>query len=247
MVLRILIILLMPTLCFSNTPKSMYLDLKKSVEVLESEGTSSLNQEKVDGLKEQLSNVEDLDPPDFDELEDRLDKILDAWTKKRLKGGWNIFIGLTTWTYSITVPISRQEIFSDEIGACGGGGYDWQNHWYGFGVDLCLGGMSGKSSIKLPLNITLNLELPVFMMASRPKLYWRPDEHTKLVFYLPLIYRYGFSTDPLYPHEVKGGKFSVGFFLGGEWEIVGIVLGSSFGKIIGFESASWNFTFGYRF
>jgi|GEM_PF-3216309 len=244
MVLRIVIFLLIPGLCFGN---SSYLELKKSIEVLERDGTSSLTQKKVDSLKEQLSDAEDQDVEDFDEVEDRFNQVINPWLKKRLSGGWNIFVSLTSWTYGIDLPISKQKLLSDEIGACGGGGYDWQNHWFGFGIDLCLGGMSGKSAIKLPANLVLFLDLPVFMLSSRPKVYWRPDEKTRLVFYLPLIYRYGFSTDYLNDKSLEGGDFSVGFFLGGEWEISGIVLGSSLGKIIGYESASWNFTLGYRF
>jgi hypothetical protein len=240
MVLKIAIFLLLPGLCFGS---SSYLELKKNIEILEREGTSNLTQEKVDSLNEQLSNAED----DIDELEDRFDKVVDSWAKKKISGRWNIFVSLISWTYEIDLPRTKQSLLSDELGGCGGGGYDWQNHWFGFGVDLCLGGMSGKTSINLPANLVLFVDLPVFMLSSRPRVYWRPDEKTRLVFYLPLVYRYGFSTDNISDRTLEGGDFSVGFFLGGEWEISGIVLGSSFGKILGYKSASWNFTLGYRF
>ncbi|RLA64531.1 MAG: hypothetical protein DRQ88_10810 [Epsilonproteobacteria bacterium] len=247
MVLRIAIFLLIPTLCFSQGSKSSFIDLKTSVETLERKGTNNLTQKKIDNLKEIISNAEDVDQEDYDELEDRLNKLIDSWLKKKLSGGWNILVGIISWTYGIDLPLLKQKILSDETGACGGGGYDWQNHWYGFGVDLCVGGMKGKSTVKLTKNLSLLLDLPVFMMISRPKVFWRPGEHTRLFFSIPLVYRYGFSTDPTYKDQIKGGSFSAGFFLGGEWEISDIVLGSSIGKILDYESTSWNFTLGYRF
>jgi len=242
MVLKIVILFLIPTLVFSGE-----MNLKETVEKVEREGSDNLTGERVNKLKVILSDAEDADVLDFDELEDRLNAVIDSWQKKKISGGWNIFVNMMTWTYAIELPLINNEIFSDEHGACGGAGYDWQNAYYGFGIDLCVGGMRGKSSVTILNAITVQIDLPVFMMTSKPKIFWRPGEHTRLVFYLPLIYRYGFSSDNIYERSLEGGKFSIGLFLGGEWEISDIVLGSSIGKIIGYESTSLNFTLGYRF
>ena len=166
MVLKTLLLLLIPALCLGD---SSYMDLKKDIEVLEREGTSSLTQATVATFKEPLSPAAAQAPQDFDEVEDRFDQVIDNWLKKRISGRWNIFVSLTSWTYGIDLPISKQTLFSDELGACGGGGYDWENHWFGFGIDLSLGGMSGKSSINLPANFVVYLDLPVFVTTSRPK------------------------------------------------------------------------------
>ncbi len=235
MVLKIIFFILISNPIFSQTQEDPgFINLKTSIIKLENEDISEISSEEVDSIKKTLSDLEEIDTGKLglDEWDERLNSITDKMVKRKFIGNWNLFLGWMTWTDE------DQEILSQENGPCLGGGYDRQNHWFGYGIDLCFGNLNAKEVNQSNDQNSSESDFSITLINTRPKIFWRPDKHVRLILFLPVIYRNG---------GPDNSHFNFGSLIGAEWETSGIVIGSSLGKIIGFQSSGWNITLGYRF
>lgn len=219
--------------------------LVKEIEALEKTGTDQLDQNKIDSLREEISKSEN----NSDQLEERLDKLIGSWEKKKINKSYFAAISFLTWTFpeKINDPQGITSMSSVESGYCLGGGHDWQNAYWGSGVDLCMAIMKADAGIKYGNQTYTDNGAPVYSVISKPNIFWRPGDRVKLIFYVPLIYRNALIEGSSDIEILDQNKFFIGLFIGADWEYSNFFLSTSIGKIFQFESSSWLISLGYKF
>ena len=219
--------------------------LKKEIENLEKTGTDNLDQSKIDSLQEMISKSENNEY----QLEERFNKLIDVWQKKKINKSYFAAISFLTWTFpeKIKDPQGINSMNSQEAGYCLGGGHDWQNAYWGYGVDLCLGIMKADAGIKYGDQTYTDIGAPVYSVISRPSIFWRPGDRVKLILYVPLVYRNALISGSTDIEILPQNKFFMGLFVGADWDFSNFFLSTSMGKIFQFESSSWIISLGYKF
>lgn len=220
-------------------------DLEKEIENLENKGVDQLDQNKIDLLREEISKSEN----NSDQLEERLNKLIGSWEKKKINKNYYGSLSFLTWTYpeKIQDPQGITTMTSVESGYSLGIGHDWQNAYWGYGVDLSFAIMKADAGIKYGDQTFTDNGAPVYSVISKPNIFWRPGDQVKLIFYVPLIYRNALIEGSSDIKILDQNKFFIGLFIGADWEYSNFFLSTSIGKIFEFESSSWMVSLGYKF
>jgi hypothetical protein len=254
MALILFLLLIYPS--FSAEKKNeilLYQKLKIEIENLEKSGTKQLNQKKIDSLNEIISKSEnfklDKKKYDFENMEERLNILVESWEKEKFTNIFYTSISFLTWTYpeKIKDPQGTTSMSSVESGYCLGGGIDWQNAYWGHGVDLCMAFMKADAGIKYGNQSFTDIGAPVYSIISKPNIFWRPGDKVKLLLFVPLVYRNALISGSEDIEILPQNKFFIGLFLGADWEFSNFFLSTSIGKIFEFESSSWFISLGYKF
>lgn len=233
--------------------KQLYEKVERSLEVLTKKRSLSKTDKKtIEKILDQSYRYRlDMKKYDFYELTDRYNALTNEIEKETFRSQFFTSLSFIAWNYQLSLTDAsgnKASLFSEEKGACIGGGLTYSNAYWGALFEGCYAYMTatvGEDSTSIRYNQT---DVPVDALLIRSGAYWRPNDDVRIGIYPALVYHKGSYTPPSGGSIRDDNELSLGAMIASHWafnEHIGIKI--SLGDLKSYKSSIWLIGFDYTF